>query len=75
MVAVFLQNGVSPTVAQSAASALADDRETAITLCRSYYPALSEENRLDIMKLLNRRGYSADVSREAARQLLSETED
>lgn len=75
MVAVFINNGIPFKVAESVASSLEDDRDTAISLCRSTYSIISEESRLDIMKLLHRRGYPADLSREVIRQLLSQTED
>lgn len=70
MVAVFIRNGLDPSVAQKAALDLEEDAITALRLCRLSFDHPGPEDEEAMMKLMIRRGYPASLARRITRACL-----
>lgn len=70
MMAVLIQNGIEPKVAEQFVLRLDEDRDTAAELCRHAFPDATPEHEVELMKLLTRRGYPAGLARGVIRELL-----
>lgn len=69
LASVLVRNGVEPTVAARFVLELETDLRTAAALCRHHFPGTGTE--LEMMKLLNRRGYAPDLARRVIREHLN----
>ncbi|NLA96320.1 MAG: hypothetical protein GX838_05725 [Clostridiaceae bacterium] len=70
MIAVLIQNGIEPEIAERFVLHLDEDHDTAAQLCRHVYSDPSPDQEMEMMKLLTRRGYPAGLAREVIKNLL-----